>query len=137
MAGDPTTIAADWAAKLAASTSKIERGVDAVQVSPGQLASRQAAVWAQNTAAAQAKFARNTAAVSLPDWQNAMKQKGISRIGSGAQAAQGKFAEFLTRFLPHVDSVRRSLPPRGTLDQNIDRMVRNARGMAAFGQRSQ
>lgn len=134
---DPAQVAQDWASRLSAATDKITRGVQAVQVSPGAAASRQADVWAANTTAAKAKFARNTAKVQLGDWQSAMTQKGIPRIATGAQAGQAKMAHFLQSFLPHVENVRRSLPPRGNLEQNIARMVANARGISTYGQRTQ
>ena len=36
------------------------------------------------------------------------------------------------QLLPHIDRVRSSLPARGNLDQNINRMTQFVRGMAAF-----
>ncbi len=136
MPADATQVAADWASRLAASGDKIQRGVQAVQTSPGQLAARQADVWANNAMAAKSKFARNAARVSLGDWQQAMITKGVPRIATGAQAGQAKMAAFLQSFLPFVEGVRRSLPPRGTLDQNIQRMVANARAISQYGTRS-
>jgi hypothetical protein len=128
----PDQVAAEWASRLGSATTKITAGVQNVNTAPGQLAARQKAVWAQQVVAAQDKWASRTAAVSLPDWQNAMIQKGIPRIASGAQAAQPKMAAFMGQLLPFIDSGRRSLPPRGTLDQNIARMTNWTRHMATF-----
>lgn len=132
MATNPQQAAQDWVAGLSSRTSKITAGVQGVSVAPGQAAARQKAVYVQNVQASQDKWARNVAAVPLATWQQAMTEKGVPRIATGASQAESKMADFFTRFLPHVDQVRRSLPPRGTLDQNIQRMVANARGMANF-----
>jgi len=132
MAQTPDQIAANWASRLAASTQKIQDGVNSVTVAPGQAAARQADVWLQNTQAAQAKWKRNVAAVSLSDWQSAMTNKGVQRIASGATAAQPKFQSFMSQFLPYVQSGAANLPARGTLDQNINRAVAMMRHNAAF-----
>lgn len=132
MARNPEQIAADWAAKLGQSTQKITEGVQSVTVAPGQAAARQKQVWATNTAASVDKWARNTASVTLQDWQSAMIDKGTQRIASGATAAAPKFAQFMSQLLPHIDSVVRTLPPRGGLEANITRSAQFARGMAKF-----
>lgn len=136
MAQDPTTIAANWASRLAGSTQKITDGINAVSVAPGVAAARQKDVWLQNTQAAQAKWAKNVAGVSLSDWQQMTITKGVPRIASGAQAAQPKFQAFMTKFLPYVQSGKASLPPRGTLDQNINRAVAMMRHNAKFSNAS-
>lgn len=136
MAQTPDQIAANWASRLAASTQKIQDGVNSVTVAPGQAAARQSDVWVQNTTAAAAKWKRNVAAVSLSDWQSAMINKGVSRIASGATAAQPKFQSFMSQFLPYVQSGAANLPARGTLDQNINRAVTMMRHNAAFKKNS-
>jgi hypothetical protein len=132
MAQTPDQIAANWASRLGASTQKIQDGVNSVTVAPGQAAARQADVWLQNTQASQAKWKARVASVSLADWQAAMNGKGVQRIAAGATAAQPKFQAFMTQFLPYVQAGRNSLPPRGTLDQNINRAVAMMRHNAAF-----
>ncbi|HTX52522.1 MAG TPA: hypothetical protein VMD08_03890 [Candidatus Baltobacteraceae bacterium] len=136
MAGkDPQAIAANWASRLGASSQRITDGVNAVTVAPGQAAARQKAVWQQNTANAADKWASRTSQVSLGDWQTAMIQKGAPRVGAGASAAVPKFASFMGQLLPHIDSVKAGLPPRGNLDANIARMVSFTQGMAKFQRR--
>lgn len=132
MAQTPDQIAARWSQGLGSAQQRIQDGVQSTTVAPGQAAARQKAVWQQNTVAAADKWAANTAAVSLQQWQNDMVTKGIPRIASGAQAAQGKFASFMQDLLPHIDRTRSNLPARGNLDQNISRMVAFTRGMATF-----
>lgn len=128
----PQDIAAAWASRLGQSTDKISKGVAGVTVAPGMAAARQKEVWAANTVASKDKWATNVAGVSLQDWQTAMTGKGVQRIATGAQAAQGKFADFMGQLLPHIDRVKSSLPARGGLDANINRMVAFSRGMAGF-----
>lgn len=135
MAGTPDQIAAQWASRLAASGQRITDGVAGVTVAPGQAAARQKAVWAQNVASAQDKWASRVAGVSLADWQQSMTTKGVQRIGAGAQAAQPKFAQFMGQLLPHIASVKGTLPARGNLDQNIARMVAFTQGMSKFQRR--
>jgi hypothetical protein len=132
MTQTPDVIAANWASKLAASTQKITDGVNGVTVAPGQAAARQADVWLANLQASQAKWKTRVSSVSLADWQSMMITKGIPRIASGATAAQPKFQQFMTQFLPYVQAGRNSLPARGTLDQNINRAVTMMRHNAAF-----
>lgn len=132
MAQTADQIAANWASRLAASTQKITDGINGVTVAPGVAAARQKDVWLQNTQAAQAKWARNVAAVSLSDWQQMTVTKGVPRIASGATAAQPKFQAFMSKFLPYVQSGKASLPPRGTLDQNINRAIAMMRHNAKF-----
>jgi hypothetical protein len=132
---DPNAVAQEWAQHLSAATQKIQAGVQSVQVAPGQAAARQRQAWLQNIQAAADKWARNVASVSLQDWQQDMVNKGIPRIGQGAQAAQPKFAAFMSRLLPYIDAGVRQLPPRGTLDQNINRAVTFMRYMSQFTSR--
>lgn len=132
MATTPDAAAAAWAQRLAASTQKITDGINSVTVAPGQAAARQADVWVQNVTSSRDKWQRNVAAVSLSDWQQAAISKGVQRIGPGAQAAQAKFANFMGQLLPHIDRTKSSLPPRGTFDQNLARMVQFSQGMHNF-----
>jgi hypothetical protein len=131
----PDQIAAQWASRLGQSGQRITDGVQAVQVAPGQAAARQKAVYVQNVNASADKWASRVSSVPLSDWQNAMTTKGVQRIGQGATAAQPKFAAFMGQLLPHIATVRSSLPPRGGLDQNIARMTQFVQGMAKFQRR--
>jgi hypothetical protein len=131
----PDEAAANWAQKLAASTDRINRGVQAVTVAPGQAAARQKDVWANNVAQSRDKWASRVGSVTLPEWQQAMSQKGVQRIASGAQAAQPKMAAAMAQILPHIASGVGALPARGTLDQNIARMTQFVRHMSNFQRR--
>ena len=131
----PEQAAEAWAQRLGGSGERIRQGVQSVTTSPGQAAARQKQVWAQNVAAAQDKWASRVASVSTGDWQQAVIEKGIPRIAAGAAAAQPKMASFMAQVLPHIDQVKGTLPPRGNLDANINRMTQFVRGMSKFQRR--
>lgn len=130
---DPTTSAAKWQSRLttAATDGTIAAGIDAVTVSPGVAASRSADLWAQNTVAAKPLFQANSAKVSLSDWQAAAKGKGIDRISSGATAAQPKMAASLAKLIPAINTIKGTLPPRGSFAQNMQRANAMAAGLHA------
>lgn len=130
--GTPEEIAADWANRLGASGQKIQRGVQAVRVSPGQAAAAQKAVWLQNLTASADKWASRVGSMPLAVWQQSMVEKGLPRIAQGAQAAQPKFAQFLGRLLPYQQNLKGRIPPRGNLQANINRMVAWVNGMSQF-----
>lgn len=117
------TAAANWASKFSGAGTKAQAGAEAVTVSPGALAARQANVWATNVAASVQKFQRRVGAVTLNQWQQAYITTGIPRFGSGAQKGQPKMEQFMTAFLPALTSAVQSLPPRGTYDQNKARAI--------------
>jgi hypothetical protein len=129
---DPAAVAAKWAANLAGATQSITSGVNSVTVAPGQAAARQAQVWQANTVAAAQKWQTNVAAVSLNTWQQDMINKGIPRIASGAQAAQPKMQQAMSKLLPFIQSQVNQLPPRGNLQQNIARATQMMNAMAKF-----
>lgn len=135
MAGTADQVAQDWAAHLAAASDKIQRGVMAVSTAPGVAAARQKGAYVQNVTASADKWASRVASVSAGEWQQAVVSKGLPRIAGGAQAAQPKFAAFMTQLLPHVQSSVASLPARGNLEQNIARSAAFARSMAQFKRR--
>lgn len=131
-ARDPNQVAADWASRLGASGQKIQTGVQAVTVAPGQAAARQVNAYVANVQANAQKWQTNVAAVSLTDWQNAVISKGLQRIGAGATAAQPKFAAFMAALLPYIERGVTQLPARGTFDQNVNRMTQWATYMHGF-----
>lgn len=133
--GTPDQIAADWAARVGQSTDKITRGIQGVTSAPGQAAARQKGAYVQNVQASADKWAANTSRVSLSEWQQAAISKGVPRVAAGAQAAQPKMAQVMAQLLPHIEASRQGLPPRGNLEQNIQRAADFARKMSTFRKR--
>lgn len=130
MAKDPAAVAAKWVASMQGAGQAIKDGVQAVTTAPGQAAARQVNAYVQGVANSQQKWARNVASVSLSDWQDSMINKGASRVGTGAAAAQTKMQNAMTQLLPQIDSLVASLPPRGDLGANINRAVAFMQGMS-------
>ncbi len=129
---DAATIAANWAQRLGASTTKIQAGVQAVTVSPGQAAAANKSGYVQGVAANADKWGRNVAAVSLSTWQQDTINKGLPRISTGATAAQPKMEAVMAKMIPYINSGLTQLPKRAGLDANIARMDAWARYMAKF-----
>lgn len=135
MAQSADQIAAKWAQNLGQSTQRIQDGVMSVQTAPGQAAAAQKSVYLANVQASADKWATNTARVTKEEWQQAMVEKGLQRIASGATASVPKFTTFMGRLLPYQENLRRTLPARGNLEANINRMVTFTRGMSKFQNR--
>lgn len=113
-------VAQQWASRLGASTDKMSQGADALTVAPGTLAARQKAVWAQNVAASVNTWANNVQ-VPLESWRADYKNKGLPRVGQGAQAAIPKMTSFFAKLLPAIATARGTLPPRGDYNANKQR----------------
>ena len=123
-----------WARNLGAATEDIKNGVNGVTVSPGVLAARNADAWLQNTIASKDKWVSRVGAVDVNDWKDKMINVGIPRVASGASANKPKMEAFLTDFLPFLDRVTATTKamPNTTLDDRINRMVSQVRGVSAY-----
>lgn len=124
--------AATWAQRFGASGPKWTAGVQSVTVAPGALAARAKQLWLTNVTAAADRFAANSARVTLQDWQTATVTKGAPRLASGAQAAQGKVEAAFAKLFPAIQNAVNSLPPRGDIEQNINRSATFARAMNKY-----
>lgn len=131
--GNAQQITEKWKQRTSGATQQVIEGVQRVTEAPGQKAARQKAVWLANLQAKADKWERNVQRVSLSEWQ-AATVSGAQRIAAGVQAKAGKMEAFMTEFIPHIENVQRKVQamPRGTLEQNLARMMENARGMASF-----
>lgn len=121
-----------WAANTSAAVPRYQDGIKSVTVSPGQAAARQADLWLRKVTAAKTKFAANAAKVSLQEWQDKAANKGGQRLASGVQAAQGSYEQALSKLLPYIGSAVSSLPARGDLEANINRMTSFVRKMSQY-----
>ena len=137
----PQQAAANWARGMQNSTERIRQGVAAVTVAPTEkaIAAIPRQVAGVQEAAASGKTERGLRGVSLDDWKRLMTEKGITRVGPGASAAQPKMAAFMGDLLPFIESGKGRLDsqtPRGDLGMNLARMMAWAQYMATFKRRS-
>lgn len=122
---DPQAATTKWVSGMQGSTEAMKRGVAAVTVAPGVKAAQAADKWLQRTTASRDKYARRVQSVTLADWQNAMNTYGIGRVGQGASQKRGKYEEFITEFIPHLQAGVRAIDamPKVTLSDSIARAV--------------
>lgn len=129
---DPAAVAQKWATNAGNAVQSWADGINAVTTAPGQAAARQKNAYVQGVQAKADVWARRVAAVPLADWQSMTTSKGQTRYPQGIQAAQSAMADFMGKFLPAVQQIANNLPPRGTLEQNIQRMVTQVQQTAKF-----
>lgn len=132
----PEEAAVKQATRLKNSTEDIRRGIDRVTEAPGvKAAAKQDKMLANLTQAVQnGKWARNVAAVSLEEWKRKTRDIGVNRIAAGIDGAKEKQVQFYTQLFAYQETVQREIQkmPDITLEDNLNRMVENARRMAQF-----
>ena len=113
-----------WLNNLSAAGETIRQGVEAVSVSPTQQAAEAADRFIQGVqeSVASGKWQSGLRNVSLSDWKEAFVSK-LSRIPTGARAAEPTMGAFFQDFLPFGEREVSSLPPRGSFEQNKARML--------------
>ena len=131
---NPQMSAEKWARNTGASTEAYKRGVDLVQESPMEKAANNTAAYIAGVQRAvdSGKFQASLRRVPLSVWKDKTKTVGAQRLAAGAAAAKPKMENFMRQFFPHLAAGMASLPPRGTLDQNLARADRMARHNAEF-----
>lgn len=131
--GTAQSITEKWAQRTSGATQQVIEGVQRVTEAPGVKAARQRQVWLNNLQAKADKWENNVKAVTLQSWQASTVQ-GAQRIAAGVNAKKGKMEGFLNEFLPFVEQVQRKVDamPSGSLEQNLARMVENARSLSQF-----
>ena len=134
MARDPATIAKRWSQNLGASQEKIREGVQAVTQSPTARAAAADVKYLAGVQRGVAKWKSRLNAVTLSEWQTAMVEKGLPRVAQGAMAAEGKVSNFMTQFLPYVDTAAATVRamPNLTLEDAVNRAAAMIRANAKF-----
>jgi len=132
----PAQVADKWKRRTQAATQDMVAGVNAVTVAPGQQAAAKSDKMLQKVteSVTSGRWARRVGSVSLEEWKKQMIDKGAARVSSGVAAAEAKSTAFYAEFLPHVASVQAEVKrmPDLTLEDSIQRMVANARGLSKF-----
>lgn len=131
--GDAASIQAKWLRNIQGATQDVQAGIARVTTAPGQAAAAQAQAWQNNTINAADKWKRRVQSVSLQDWQRAATD-GVQRISQGAQTKQDKVGAHLQNFIPYLQQgmAKVDAMPKGTLQQNIARMVAMAQHNANY-----
>lgn len=124
------------ARRLKSATQDIVNAVNNVTVAPGVQAAKKADKMLANlTASVQSgRWGQRVSSVSLEEWKKQMTEKGVPRIAAGIDGAQAKVNAFFEQLLPYQDSVKAKIAsmPDLTLEDNLNRMMTNAREMAKF-----
>ena len=114
-----------WNRRLASSLEDVRAGIDRVTIAPTtQAAAKKDKMRSRVVDAIDSgKWERGLKRVSLEDWKNKTKNKGLSRIASGAEESKGKMADFGAELLPYIDSGQQKLSnmPDLTLQDSIAR----------------
>lgn len=131
-------IASKWERNTQGAVESFKAGVNAVTESPMAAAAKNADNYLRGVteAVTSGKWQQGLNRVSLQDWKNATAGKGATRIAEGVRTSKPKMQAFLQDFLPHVQNVAASLPARGGLEDNIQRMIMQVRGNAQFSRRN-
>jgi len=112
-----------WMQRTQAAVPEYVQGVNRVSTAPGEQAAAQADAYIAGVQAALNKWKRNVAAVSLADWKDRAANIGGPRIAAGVNAAMEKTLRATERNFQNIDNALAGLPPRGTFDQNVQRMT--------------
>lgn len=139
MAKDPRTVAEKWARKLAGATEDIRVGIEAVTEAPSQKAIQKKEKMKQRIIQAidSGKWERGLSKVTLEEWKDAFINKGLTRIGTGAEQGRRKMEDFMAQLIPYVENLKTQVNrmPDTTLDQRIQKMIAWVQGMAKFQRR--
>lgn len=110
-----------WQQGFGAAGQKWASGIEAVTVAPGQLAAAAQSRYLTGVQQNAGKWASRTAAVTLAQWKQQSVDKGQARLATGAQTGMAKYQARIQAVLDAEKSIVASLPPRGTVEQNIQR----------------
>lgn len=110
-----------WSQNFGAAGTAWAAGIESVQVAPGQLAAAAQNRYISGVQQNVGKWASRVAGVSLAQWKQQAVQKGQSRLASGATSGMAKYQQRIQAVLDAEKSIIASLPPRGTVEQNIQR----------------
>ncbi len=129
---DAATTAKNWVGGMQTASQAYKDGIQNVEGNPLEKAAAASDAYIRGCTDGNAKRAAKLRDYGLENWKKAAMDKGAARLGSGATASQARYQQTMGRLLPHIQSVRDALPPRGTFDQNLARMDAFARGMRRF-----
>jgi hypothetical protein len=125
-----------WKRRTAGATEDYRRGVQRVNVAPGQRAAEAQEKMMTNLieSITSGKWANNVASVSLQEWKDSAINKGLQRISAGVEGASPKMQRFATELLQAVDSAKAEIDsmPSTTFEDRLARMTAYSRRMHQF-----
>lgn len=110
-----------WSQNFGAAGTAWANGIESVTVAPGQLAAAASARYISGVQQNVQKWQTRVAGVSLAAWKQQAVAKGQSRLASGATSGMAKYQQRIQAVLDAEKSIIAGLPPRGTVEQNIQR----------------
>lgn len=103
----PADITDKWGRRLKGAVADIQKGIDSVDVSPGEKAAAASDKMLANTteAIANGRWGRAVAKMPLAEWKNLTKAKVAQRLAGGVDGAMGKRREFDNYLANTINSV--------------------------------
>lgn len=114
-------VATRWQQGFSAAGPRWTAGIQAVDTPPGQLAAAQQGRYVAGVTQNAGKWASRVSSVSLATWKQVSVDKGASRLAGGASAGMAKYQARIAAVLDAERSIISGLPPRGTVEQNVQR----------------
>jgi hypothetical protein len=128
------------ARRLKGSIEDMRAGVTKVSESPTAAAAAAKDKMRMNINASidNGKWERGLRRVTTEEWKSKMINKGLSRVATGIDEAAPKVRAFAADFLPYLDTVTATVKkmPSTTLEDNINRMVSQIRGVSKYQRKS-
>jgi hypothetical protein len=117
--------AAKWNRNFTAAADAMKQGVMAVTDNPAQkaIAAKDRYIAGVQRAYNDGSYERGLSTVTLSSWRQAYIDKGIPNAAVGARVGMAKYQSHEQEFGPTRDAIISALPPRGTDQENINRMV--------------
>lgn len=110
-----------WQQGFGAAGQRWADGIESVSVAPGQLAAAAQSRYLAGVQQNAQKWASRVSSISLAQWKSQAVAKGQGRLATGAQSGMAKYQARIQQVLDAEKSIIAGLPPRGTVEQNIQR----------------
>lgn len=132
----PSEISNKWVRRIQGASEDIRKGVQATTEAPSAraIAKKDKFVAELMKAINNGDWERGLANYTLEMWKKDMLERGVGRIGQGAEAAKADFEKFMAEFLPYVNEVvnkAKSMPDL-TLDDRINKAIFVMRELSKF-----
>src|SRR5712691_80558 len=121
-------VAQRWQSGFSNAGTKWEAGINAVDIAPGIAAAAASDRYLAGVNNNVDKFRTNVAKKTLQEWKADSVAKGKPRLASGAQVGAPKYQAKIGPVLNAIGQLRDSMPPRGDIMANLQRVNHMALG---------